>query len=121
MRAAESTVAHRKQLLILGGLVAYMPLSSDMYVAAFPQLAGDLHASSSQVQLTLTACVAGLALGRVAFSAFAASLAVHDQASLQPAVISGLVAAIVTAIAIGAFGAAWVARRSPPMRFLRAE
>lgn len=40
-----------------------MPLSSDMYVPAFPQLTGDFHASASQVQLTLTAFMVGAALG----------------------------------------------------------
>src|SRR4051812_35469350 len=36
-----------------------------MYLPAFPEIARGLHASASQVQLTLTACVAGLALGQL--------------------------------------------------------
>jgi MFS transporter, DHA1 family, multidrug resistance protein len=41
------------------------PLSIDMYLPAFPELARGLDTSASQVQLTLTACVAGLALGQL--------------------------------------------------------
>jgi MFS transporter, DHA1 family, multidrug resistance protein len=36
-----------------------------MYLPAFPEIGRDLGASASQVQLTLTACVAGLALGQL--------------------------------------------------------
>jgi DHA1 family bicyclomycin/chloramphenicol resistance-like MFS transporter len=42
------------------------PLSIDMYLPAFPEITRALHASASEVQLTLTACVAGLALGQLA-------------------------------------------------------
>jgi DHA1 family bicyclomycin/chloramphenicol resistance-like MFS transporter len=41
------------------------PLSIDMYLPAFPEIARELHTSASSVQLTLTACVAGLALGQL--------------------------------------------------------
>src|SRR6478735_10443455 len=36
-----------------------------MYLPAFPEIASDLETRASQVQLTLTACVAGLALGQL--------------------------------------------------------
>ncbi len=55
-----------KRLVIILGLVnAIGPLSIDMYLPAFPEIASDLGTSASQVQLTLTACVAGLALGQL--------------------------------------------------------
>jgi MFS transporter, DHA1 family, multidrug resistance protein len=41
------------------------PLSIDMYLPAFPEIARELNTSASSVQLTLTACVAGLALGQL--------------------------------------------------------
>src|SRR4051794_41866549 len=37
-----------------------------MYLPAFPEIARDLSTSAAQVQLTLTACVAGLAAGQLA-------------------------------------------------------
>jgi DHA1 family bicyclomycin/chloramphenicol resistance-like MFS transporter len=52
-------------VVILGGLGAFGPLSIDMYLPAFPALARDLNTQEPQVQLTLTACLAGLALGQV--------------------------------------------------------
>ncbi|MFD1178571.1 multidrug effflux MFS transporter [Paenibacillus puldeungensis] len=51
--------------LILGSLSAFGPLSLDMYLPALPKLAGDLHTSASVAQLSLTACLLGLALGQL--------------------------------------------------------
>jgi DHA1 family bicyclomycin/chloramphenicol resistance-like MFS transporter len=53
-------------VIVLGAVNAIGPLSIDMYLPAFPQIAKSLDASAAQVQLTLTACVAGLALGQLA-------------------------------------------------------
>jgi DHA1 family bicyclomycin/chloramphenicol resistance-like MFS transporter len=51
--------------LILGALSAIGPLSIDMYLPALPRLTQDLSAGASLVQLTLTACLIGLAAGQV--------------------------------------------------------
>jgi MFS transporter, DHA1 family, multidrug resistance protein len=51
--------------LVLGGLTALPPLSMDMYLPALPQVTGALHAPAATVQLTLTACLAGMALGQL--------------------------------------------------------
>lgn len=51
--------------LILGGLTAFAPLSIDMYLPGLPALGRDLSAGASAVQLTLTACMAGLAVGQL--------------------------------------------------------
>ncbi|MEV5710725.1 Bcr/CflA family multidrug efflux MFS transporter [Actinoallomurus sp. NPDC052274] len=51
--------------LILGALSAIGPLSIDMYLPALPKLTRDLSAGASLVQLTLTACLVGLAVGQV--------------------------------------------------------
>ena len=52
-------------MVVLGAVMAIGPLSIDMYLPAFPEIARRLETSASQVQLTLTACVAGLALGQL--------------------------------------------------------
>jgi MFS transporter, DHA1 family, multidrug resistance protein len=52
-------------ILLLGSLSAFGPLSIDMYLPAFPSLSADLHAGPSAVQLTLTACLVGLAVGQL--------------------------------------------------------
>ncbi|MFG1806367.1 multidrug effflux MFS transporter [Streptomyces sp. NPDC049040] len=51
--------------LVLGGLTALPPLSMDMYLPALPQVTDALHSTSSTVQFTLTACLAGMALGQL--------------------------------------------------------
>ncbi|MFG2191352.1 Bcr/CflA family multidrug efflux MFS transporter [Streptomyces sp. NPDC048639] len=51
--------------LILGGLTAMPPLSMDMYLPALPQVTESLHSPAATVQLTLTACLAGMALGQL--------------------------------------------------------
>jgi len=52
-------------VLVLGGLTAFGPLSIDMYLPALPRIGEELGGSASYVQLTLTACVAGLAVGQL--------------------------------------------------------
>jgi MFS transporter, DHA1 family, multidrug resistance protein len=52
-------------VLILGALSAFGPLSIDMYLPGLPSLGRSLDAPAWAVQLTLTACLAGLALGQV--------------------------------------------------------
>lgn len=52
-------------VLILGSLSAFGPLSIDMYLPSLPSLSRDLGASASAAQLTLSACLLGLAVGQV--------------------------------------------------------
>src|ERR1700686_5883355 len=54
-----------RMFVLLGSLTAFGPLSIDMYLPALPAIARDLSASESVVQLTLTACLIGLALGQI--------------------------------------------------------
>lgn len=52
-------------VLCLGSITALGPLSIDMYLPALPHIAGDLAASPSLVQASLSACIMGLALGQL--------------------------------------------------------
>ncbi|MFL5999345.1 MAG: multidrug effflux MFS transporter [Streptomyces sp.] len=51
--------------LLLGGLTATPPLAMDMYLPSLPQVTDALHAPAATVQLTLTACLLGMALGQL--------------------------------------------------------
>ncbi|GEC09176.1 Bcr/CflA family drug resistance efflux transporter [Streptomyces spinoverrucosus] len=51
--------------LVLGGLTATPPLAMDMYLPALPEVTRSLHAPAATVQLTLTACLAGMAFGQL--------------------------------------------------------
>ena len=50
---------------LLGALASFAPLSIDMYLPALPNIALDLHTSTSLVQLSLTACLLGIASGQM--------------------------------------------------------
>lgn len=54
-----------KYILILGALVALGPFTVDLYLPAFPDVAADLGAAESAIQLTLTATMVGFALGQL--------------------------------------------------------
>lgn len=66
--AAPAVAVRRTGLLVtllLGGLTATPPLAMDMYLPSLPQVTGALHAPAATVQLTLTACLLGMALGQL--------------------------------------------------------
>ncbi|KQO00623.1 Bcr/CflA family multidrug efflux MFS transporter [Paenibacillus sp. Leaf72] len=51
--------------LLLGSFSALGPLTIDMYLPSFPQIAEDFGTKASLVQLSLTACLIGLGLGQL--------------------------------------------------------
>ena len=54
-------------VVLLGSLQALGPVALDTYLPALPTIADELGTSTSSTQLTLTATLAGLALGQLAF------------------------------------------------------
>ena len=50
--------------IILGFLASIPPFATDFYLPALPQMATDLNTNASFVQLSLTACLLGMALGQ---------------------------------------------------------
>lgn len=52
-------------VLTLGVITATGPLATDLYLPAFPQIADDLNAPQSHIQLTLTSAMFGLAVGQL--------------------------------------------------------
>ncbi|HWL13593.1 MAG TPA: Bcr/CflA family multidrug efflux MFS transporter [Ureibacillus sp.] len=64
----ETSAKKEKQIgriLVLGLLSALAPFAMDMYLPALPNLATELNTSASVVQLSLTFCLIGLALGQL--------------------------------------------------------
>lgn len=53
------------RVLVLGVLASFAPLSIDMYLPALPNIAIDFKISTSSAQLSLTACLIGIALGQI--------------------------------------------------------
>lgn len=56
-------------VVVLALLTAVAPLATDMYLPAFPEMAGELGTSASSIQLTLTAFLLGLGLGQLVIGA----------------------------------------------------
>ena len=80
-------------VLLLSALVAVGPLTIDLYLAAFPQIIGDLDTTEPRVQLTLTATLAGLALGQLLIGSASdaqpvvAASTPHDIAGASPSTV----------------------------------
>jgi len=52
-------------ILMLGVLYTITPLSIDMYLPAFPKIAGDLHTNTAKVALSISTYFLGFALGQI--------------------------------------------------------
>jgi MFS transporter, DHA1 family, multidrug resistance protein len=108
----------RTLVLALGALTAFGPLSLDMYLPGLPDLSRDLGASASLAQLTLTACMIGLAAGQLLAGPLSdargrrrpllAGLALYAIASALCAVAPSIWALIPLRLIQGAAGAAGI-------------
>jgi len=81
-------------ILLLSALTAIGPLTFDTYLAAFPQIARDLSATPATVQLTLTASLAGLAVGQVLIGSLS------DTFGRRRPLLGGLMVYVVTSAAL---------------------
>jgi MFS transporter, DHA1 family, multidrug resistance protein len=93
MHSAETGRPPAQTVVVLGGLTMFGPLSLDLYLPALPQLADDLNASASAAQLSITACLVGLAVGQL----LAGPLS--DRLGRKRPLIIGLVAYLLASIA----------------------
>ena len=62
---SRSRTRHVSLIVLLGVLTAFAPLSTDMYLAAFPAMARDLGADVGRIQLSLAIFFIGLAAGQL--------------------------------------------------------
>ncbi len=105
-------------VLILGALTAFGPLSIDMYLPALPSLTRDLATSAAEAQLTLSACLVGLAVGQALAGPLSdtlgrrrplvVGLVAYALASLLCAVAPSAEALIALRVAQGVAGAAGI-------------
>jgi len=65
----QKRIAKRSRMLLvaLGALSAFGPLSMDLYLPVLPSLAQDLETTDALAQLTMSACLIGLALGQLIY------------------------------------------------------
>jgi MFS transporter, DHA1 family, multidrug resistance protein len=105
-------------VLLLGALSSFAPLSIDMYLPALPAMARDLHTSAPAAQLTLTACLIGLAAGQLLAGPLSdahgrrgpllAGVALYAVASALCVVAPGIWALLVLRLVQGLAGAAGI-------------
>jgi DHA1 family bicyclomycin/chloramphenicol resistance-like MFS transporter len=93
MPSAETGRPPAQTVVVLGGLTMFGPLSLDLYLPALPQLADDLNASASAAQLSITACLVGLAVGQLVAGPLS------DRLGRKRPLIIGLVAYLLASIA----------------------
>ncbi|MGI8901052.1 MAG: multidrug effflux MFS transporter [Nocardioides sp.] len=93
---------HTQLIVVLGSLIALGPLTIDMYLPAFPQLADDLNASPSAVQLTLTGMLGGLAFGQLVIGPLSDAFGRRKPllVGLTAHLLSSLVCAVAPSIAL---------------------
>ena len=95
-------MARVRIVLVLGALSAFGPLSIDLYLPALPKLTTDFGATAWQGQLTLTACILGLAAGQLVFGPLT------DRLGRRMPLLAGLVAYCAASLACAAAGSIWV-------------
>jgi MFS transporter, DHA1 family, multidrug resistance protein len=93
LHAAPRTSRRIGMLSLLGALSAFGPLSMDMYLPATPTIAASLHASQTLVQLTMSGCLAGLALGQLVAGPLS------DRLGRKNPLLAGLAAFVVLSVA----------------------
>jgi MFS transporter, DHA1 family, multidrug resistance protein len=93
MPAVEPVRPPARTVVVLGLLSTFGPLSLDLYLPSLPQLADDLNTSTSVAQLSITACLVGLAVGQL----IAGPLS--DRLGRRRPLIVGLVAFLLASVA----------------------
>jgi DHA1 family bicyclomycin/chloramphenicol resistance-like MFS transporter len=83
-------------LAVLAGLSAFAPLTTDLYLPGLPQLRRDLGVTASSAEVTLTACVVGIAVGQLLLGPLS------DTAGRRRPLLAGLVVFILSSAACAA-------------------
>lgn len=78
--------------VVLALLTMFGPVSMDLYLPVLPTLARDVEASASAAQLTMTACLLGLAAGQLIAGP------ISDRAGRRPPLLVGVVVFVVSSV-----------------------
>jgi DHA1 family bicyclomycin/chloramphenicol resistance-like MFS transporter len=82
----------RPLAVVLCLLTVFGPISMDLYLPVLPALTTELHTTTSAAQLTVTACLLGLAVGQVVAGP------VSDRFGRRRPVLAGVAAYVVTSV-----------------------
>jgi DHA1 family bicyclomycin/chloramphenicol resistance-like MFS transporter len=79
-------------VILLGSLTAMGPLAIDMYLPSLPSIATSLHAASGEAQATVSAFLAGMALGQLVYGP------ASDRLGRRPPIIFGTVVYVAASV-----------------------
>jgi len=82
-------------VILLGSLTAMGPVAIDMYLPSLPAIAAGLHAAPGEAQATVSAFLAGMAVGQLVYGPAA------DRLGRRPPILVGTVIYVVASIACG--------------------
>ncbi|MHB9879189.1 multidrug effflux MFS transporter [Pacificimonas sp. ICDLI1SI03] len=88
-------------IILLGGLTAFGPLSIDLYLPALPAIGENIGASPAQMQQTLAALMAGLALGQLFYGPLS------DRLGRRPPLIGGIALFVLASVLCVFAASAW--------------
>lgn len=88
--------------MLLGALIAMGPLAMDIYLASMPSMARALHATTAEVQLTLSVYMYGWGVAQL----FGGPLS--DRVGRRPALLAGLAVFVVASLACASARSVWV-------------
>ena len=94
--ADRSIARHWRLVLVIGGLSLFGPLCVDAYLPALPQIGRDLGATPSAVQLSVTGCLIGIAVGQLVVGP------VSDRAGRRRPLLVGVAAFVLSSLACAA-------------------
>ncbi len=105
--ASMASAPSRRLIVLLGSLVAFAPLSVDMYLPSFPTLQREFSAADGQVQFTLAAYFIGMAIGQAFYGPIA------DHFGRKPPLYAGFLLYIAASFACSQAGSieSWIAWR----------
>lgn len=82
-------------VVLLGGLTAMGPLAIDMYLPSLPAIGVNLHATAGQTQATVSAFLAGMALGQLFYGP------ASDRMGRRAPILFGVVIYVAASVACG--------------------
>ncbi|UXR69439.1 Bcr/CflA family efflux MFS transporter [Staphylococcus sp. IVB6246] len=93
MMKSKINLSHLSFIVLLGAMTAFGPMLSDMYSPALPLVQQDMGTSTSQVQLTLSIAMIGIAFGQFIFGVIA------DRVPRKPLILTILSLVIIASLA----------------------
>src|SRR5665811_760658 len=116
VRSSAASDVYKRQVLLLGLMCALPAVTSDIYLPSLPDVARDLHTTTTAVQLTMTSVLVGGAVGQLVVGPLSdrfgrrrpalGGIALHIVMSLLCALAPGIGTLIALRVAQGFFNAA---------------